>query len=164
MISEIYLNIGSNSGDSRANIARAVADLHVLSPEMSVSAPVSSPSWGYESEHDFINVGVRIAVKLREPWTAESLHRLLDKTQAIERNISPEPHRNDDGTYRDREIDIDIVAVDEIVFKSDRLTLPHPLMHMRPFVLQPMTELAPQWKHPLTGQTCSRLLDTLPTT
>ena len=68
------------------------------------------------------------------------------------------PHRKPDGTYGDREVDIDIIAVDELVFASDTLTLPHPRMHLRSFVLGPLAELAPGWRHPLSGLTAAEIL------
>ena len=60
-------------------------------------------------------------------------------------------HRNADGSYRDREIDIDIIAVDDVVYSSERLVLPHPRMRGRYFVLRPMVSLLPGWRHPATG-------------
>lgn len=159
MISTIYLNIGSNSGDRRAFIARAVAALRAaFGHALRISRPVESEPWGFGSANRFLNIGVAIDLHRTAPWQPAELEALLGTTQAIERAISPHPHRNPDGTYADREIDIDIVAVDTIVYTSPRLTLPHPAMHLRPFVLAPMAELAPSWHHPALALTPSALL------
>lgn len=162
MTSTIYLNIGSNSGDRRAFIARAVAALRAtFGPVIRVSEPVESDPWGFRSENKFLNIGVAIDTQRTEPWQPDELEALLETTQAIERSISPHPHRNPDGTYTDREIDIDIIAVDTLAYSGPRLTIPHPAMHLRPFVLTPMTLLAPTWRHPLLHLTPSILLKSL---
>lgn len=98
-----------------------------------------------------MNVGVLLSVRKSNAWTAAELESLLDATQAVERSISSMPHRNADGSYRDREIDIDIIAVDDVVYSSERLVLPHPRMRGRYFVLRPMVSLLPGWRHPATG-------------
>lgn len=145
MQTSVYINIGSNSGDRRALTARAAAAIVSAFPEATVrqSEPFESEPWGFDSDNTFVNIGLAVDMWRSTPWTASDLHALLDTTQAIERSISAMPHRNPDGTYRDREIDIDIIAVDDIAFTSPRLTLPHPRMHLRPFVMTPMAELAP---------------------
>lgn len=67
---------------------------------------------------------------------------LLDITQAVEREIGRgAPHRHPDGSYCDRPIDIDIIAMEGVTLSTPRLTLPHPRAHLRPFVLIPMHEL-----------------------
>lgn len=160
MISSIYLNIGSNSGDRSAYTAQAVAAVHSMFPdsEITVSSPFLSKAWGYESENEFLNTGVCIRTERQTEWSGEELENLLDAILETQNNISATPHRNDDGTYRDRELDIDIIAVDEIRYHSRRLCLPHPRMHLRDFVLRPMAEISPEWKHPETGLTCAEML------
>ena len=162
MSSAVYLNIGSNSGDRRAFIARAVAALSEAFPQaiVTVSGEVESPPWGFESPNPFLNVGVRLDFADCSPWTIDSLHGLLDITQGIERSLSDVPHRTPDGSYRDREVDIGLIAVDELTISSDRLVIPHPHMALREFVLRPMAELGPGWKHPLTGLSAAQMLST----
>ena len=76
----------------------------------------------------------------------------------MERSISPAAHRHPDGSYADRMIDIDLIAAGSAVVDSPRLTLPHPRMHLRPFVLRPMDQLEPGWLHPLLGLTPAAML------
>ena len=159
MISEIHLKIGSNSGDRRAFIARAVAALHMtfgITPRVSAES-VSEP-WGYESAMEFINVGVALDIERHSPWSPEELEELLSTVKRLERGISSMPHRNAAGEYTDRELDIDIIAVDDIMYSSPALTLPHPHMSARRFVLEPLAELAPEWKHPQTGLTPAQMI------
>ena len=132
-----HLNIGSNQGDRRANIARAVALLSGQFTIIGVSDPVESDPVGFLSPHRFVNVGVSVATEL-DPLP------LLDAIQAIERRCGHLPHRNTDGSYRDRDIDIDIILYDDLRLSSPRLTLPHPRMAERPFVLGPLRQLHPE--------------------
>lgn len=158
----LYLNIGSNNGDRRANIARAVAAIYhcilFKDAEIALSTEIESEPWGYSSAARFVNIGVAVRFRTAFQWSELQLLHILDALQKIERTISPLPHRNPDGTYRDRGIDIDIIAADTFVCDTQALTLPHPRMHLRPFVLEPMAQLAPGWHHPLLGSTAAELL------
>lgn len=153
-----YINIGSNLGDRAAAISRAVVaiekELHSCA---SASAPYESAPWGYESARAYINVGIAIETSLNP---SELMERLLD----IQNSIDPTPHRNDAGAYVDRHIDIDLIAVDDIVMHTDGLTLPHPRMHLREFVLVPMLELAAEWRHPVLNASVGELLARLTNT
>ncbi|MDE6652374.1 MAG: 2-amino-4-hydroxy-6-hydroxymethyldihydropteridine diphosphokinase [Paramuribaculum sp.] len=150
-----YINIGSNLGDRHGNIAAAVAAVKErINPSVRLSDPVESPPWGYESSNPYINIGVAFQTVLPPE---ELLAALLD----VQKSISDMPHRNGQGGYTDRIIDIDLIAVDEIVYTSSTLTLPHPRMHLRPFVLIPMLQLAPRWSHPRLNLTPAQLLASL---
>lgn len=142
-----HLNIGSNLGSSPLdNITKAIDLLGIHAGQIvAVSAPFSSLPWGYESARTFVNVGVN----LRTSLTPE---RLLQTTQAVERMVAPaDRHRTPQGGYADRVIDIDIIAMDSLTSLTAHPLLPHPLMHLREFVLVPMLEVWPQWRHPLRG-------------
>lgn len=148
----IYLNIGSNKGDRQSNIDRAVAlvakflgrDGVVRTSPVVHSAPV-----GYASDAEFLNVGV--AIDFDGPLPFEPLD-VLHTTRQIELEIAPDsPHRNADGTYRDRAVDIDIIAIDGVEMDTPELTLPHPRAEAREFVMRPMAFLAPGW-HPRAPQ------------
>lgn len=138
-----HINIGSNIGDSRSLIERAVADVFALSEGITRrSSIIESEPWGYESTNRFLNIGIEIESTL-PPET------LLDHLQAIEKAISTASHRNPDGTYRDRLIDIDLILYGDLHLKTPRLTLPHPRASQRPFVLLPLRELHPTTPLPL---------------
>ncbi len=147
-----HVNIGSNLGDSEALAGRAAdliagrlgADLH--------RAPIErSLPWGYASDRPYVNLGVAFETDM-EPLP------LLRALRSIEREISPAPHRDAAGGYIDRLIDIDLIALGSLVVDTPELTLPHPRMHLRPFVLRPVAYLDPSWRHPLLGLTAAGLL------
>lgn len=151
-----YINIGSNIGDRIALIERAVVAIEsCLHRNARIAAPIESEPWGFDSPNRFVNVGITIEIDEMHP------DELLRRLQDIERNISPTPHRDATGAYIDRAIDIDLIAIDTLIFDSSTLTLPHPRMHLRPFVLLPMLELAPRWSHPILRLTPSQLLQKL---
>lgn len=150
----VYLNIGSNKGDRHSNIERAVALVfqHPLFDKARLrrSPPVYSAPAGYASDAEFLNVG--IALDFMDDVLPGTPHELLDALQSIEKTVAPDsPHRNPDGTYRDRVVDIDIIAIDGVTLSDSRLTLPHPRAAARDFVMKPMSFLAPGW-HPEAPQ------------
>ncbi len=85
------------------------------------------------------------------------LKSLLD----IEKSISSASHRDESGNYVDRIIDIDLIAYDDLIIDSEALTLPHPRMHLREFVLRPLALLWPDWRHPILDLTAQELLDSM---
>lgn len=151
-----YINIGSNQGHRQANIGRAVALIADLPgvDSWKVSAMMESEPWGFDSSHRFMNAGMAVS-------TSYGAEELLGLLLEIEKSISPDAHRNPDGSYRDRVVDIDLIAVDDEVMDTPHLTLPHPRMHLREFVILPMMELAPDWHHPLLGLTPGEMLRSL---
>lgn len=137
-----HINIGSNIGDRMLNIRAAVAAIcATIDAGAAVSDPVESDPWGFQSPNRFVNIGVTVHTDL-EPLP------LLRALRGIERSLCPDPHRDSDGRYIDRAIDIDLIFVDDIVIDSPELTLPHPRLHERPFVLTPLLQLHPGWKSP----------------
>lgn len=104
--------------------------------------------WGFESENIFLNA----AVMLETSFTPQEL---LAVTQQIEVEMGRKEKSQD--SYHDRIIDIDILMYDELVMQTAELTLPHPLMHERKFVLEPLAEIAPNVIHPVINKTISSL-------
>lgn len=149
-----HINLGSNIGDSSDIINRAVEMIRtrIAQPgSLSVSKPVRSAPWGYKSDNEFINVGLSFTSQL-------SPAQMVQRTQEIEKLLGATPHRNTDGTYRDRNIDIDIIHLGDLIIDSETLTVPHPRMHLREFVLIPLCELEPDWLHPVLNRSCDDLL------
>ena len=156
---EFHLNIGSNSGDRRAIIGRAVAAIvSEFAPEgarVRTSSPVETEPWGFESENRFVNVGVALLFPSldADALTGAQVDAVFSRLNAIERTLSSMPHRNPDGSYRDRELDIDLIGVVARGYRDigriamttpGGIVLPHPRMHLRPFVTIPLTELLEQ--------------------
>ncbi len=139
----IHINIGSNIGDRAALIERAVAALcRRLDPDGRATvtlAPVEETEpWGFESEHPFLNLGMMV-----DTPDAVDPETVLDVLQQVEREVADAPHRHPDGSYADRPIDIDLIAIDDLVVNTPRLQLPHPRLHLRDFVLRPLFTLDP---------------------
>lgn len=129
-----YINIGSNLGNRLMNLTRAVSAIEKQFGWFELSHHIESDAWGYESKNKFLNVGMAFISDLAP---TDVLHILQD----IEKSINPAAHRNADGSYKDRVIDIDIMAADDMVINTPDLTLPHPHLNDRPFFLEPFKEL-----------------------
>lgn len=149
-----YLNIGSNIGQRRDNLYRAVVALAAGTGGCAVSSIVESEPWGFESDNHFLNLGVRVSSDL-EP------QQMLDRIHEIERRLGSASHRDEQGGYIDRLVDIDIVAIDDLVIDTPTLQVPHPHLPDRDFFLLPMTQLAPDWRHPITHLTPAQMLENL---
>lgn len=152
-----HVNIGSNIGDSLRIIRKAISLISkniANVNSMTVSSPVSSEPWGFESQNRFVNVGVQFTTTLSPP-------QLLEKLQQIEQTLGSSPHRNPDGSYHDREIDIDIIHLGDKVIDTPELTVPHPHMAQREFVLLPLAEIDPKWVHPILKKSADQLLNGL---
>ena len=138
----IYLNIGSNRGDSRALVEEAVRRVAAAFPQALLrrSHAVTSQPWGYQSENPFLNLGVALDFDGEMPQPLD----VLAAMQGIESALAPDsPHRNADGSYRDRLLDIDIIHIDGVRMDTPELTLPHPRAAARRFVMEPMQVLCP---------------------
>lgn len=157
LLSKVYaiINIGSNLGNRRLNLSRAIALIEKEVGYFELSHTLETRPWGYVSDNMFLNVGMAFHTDL----TPE---QLLDRLQQVERKLNKTPHRDAEGEYRDREIDIDIMALDDLVIDTDRLKVPHPHLAERTFFLEPMQELAPAWRHPVTGRTPAEMRASLP--
>lgn len=133
-MARVFLGLGSNLGDGRANLNRAL-DLIVanVGPLLAVSDYIESEPWGFASEHRFTNAVCAVETGLG-PMV------LLDITQEIERQMG-RTHKHAAGeSYTDRIIDIDILTYDDVTMHNERLTLPHPLIGQRDFVKIPLQD------------------------
>lgn len=126
-----YLNIGTNIGDRHANIEQAISSIEeVLHCKAVRSEPVSTMPWGFKSDNIFLNISISVE-------TDKDPYELLDCLQAIEKELGSGAHRDSDGLYIDRLIDIDIIDIDGVRIKDERLCIPHPHLYDRPFFLTP---------------------------
>ena len=144
----IYLGLGSNLGDRYGLLQEAISKLN----ESGITVKRISSFWetepvGFTDQPWFLNLVVKAATDL--PPLA-----LLQTLKQIEAFLGRTP------TIRNgpREIDIDILLYDEVLLESSTLTIPHPRFHERRFVLEPLTELAPQLVHPALGKSMRQLL------
>lgn len=151
----VIVNIGSNLGNRKFNLARAVGAIINRFGGYQASSIVETAPWGFVSAHPFLNMCVMFSTEL-------SAEALLDELQGIERGICAESHRNVDGSYADRVIDIDIIDYDRQVISTSRLQVPHPHLSERRFYLVPLAEIAPLYVHPVTGLSAAEMLAALP--
>ena len=148
----VYLGLGTNIGNKKENLTRAIETLSLaLGHHTALSSFIETAPWGFESENTFLNCAVAFETVLLP-------EELLDTTERIERELG-RTVKSTGGTYHDRVIDIDILLYGNETIDTPRLTIPHPLMHLRDFVLEPLAEIAPEVVHPATGKSISRLAD-----
>lgn len=146
----IIIALGTNLGDKENNLHRAIEALGNIGEVLSQSPIYHSEAWGFESENDFYNM----VLTLDTPLTATEL---LTATQRIEQELGRTTKSNN-AEYSDRVIDIDIIDFHGTVSNHEKLQLPHPLMHQRLFVLEPLCYIAPDWQHPLLQCSATELL------
>lgn len=147
----LYVGLGSNLGDRRQNILRAAAMIESqIGRRVSLSGFFETAPWGFASANSFLNAAMSVDTPLAPL-------QVLDLTQHIERSLG-RTHKSAAGGYADRTIDIDILLYGGLTMATDRLTIPHPLMHRRLFVLEPLAQIAPEALHPLLGKTALRML------
>lgn len=144
---EVFIGIGTNLGDRRANLAAAVAHLGQLLDIQAISSIYETDPVGFTDQERFWNMVAQARTRL-EP--AELLQQLIELEQAMGR----------ERTFRNapRIIDLDILLYDDVITCTPGLTLPHPRMTERAFVLKPLVELAPHRAHPVTGVRFSETL------
>ncbi|MBQ7741861.1 MAG: 2-amino-4-hydroxy-6-hydroxymethyldihydropteridine diphosphokinase [Bacteroidaceae bacterium] len=148
-----YLGLGTNLGDRAANLDRAIALLQQqVGPLVKCSCYLSSEPWGFTSDNDFLNAAASFDTSL-------SPLQLLRTTQEIEQQMG-RTAKSVNAQYADRIIDIDILLYDTLQLTTPELTIPHPLMAQRDFVLRPLAEIAPRKRHPVLRKTIAQLLTT----
>ena len=129
-----YLSLGTNLGDKEHNLLSAISEIERrIGPVKAQSAFLATEPWGFESQNTFLNAAIRIKTEL-------SPLELRDETQQIERDLGRQ-QKSVNGQYHDRIIDIDILLYDDLHISTPRLTIPHPHMHERDFVLIPLKEI-----------------------
>lgn len=132
---KVYLGLGTNLGDKEKNIAVAIDKIgELVGDVVRQSALYGTKPWGFASENDFINAAVCVE-------TALSPYEVLTATQQIERSMGRE-EKSKNGEYHDRIIDIDILLYGEVHINDSMLTVPHPLIMQRDFVVKPLSEIA----------------------
>lgn len=131
-----YLALGTNLGDKERNIHEAVRLLGERVGEViCLSSLHETEPVGFSSENNFLNAAVSID-------TCLSPDELLTATQAIEQEMG-RMQKSVDGIYHDRIIDIDILLYGDLRINTPHLIIPHPRMHERAFVMEPLKEIAP---------------------
>jgi 2-amino-4-hydroxy-6-hydroxymethyldihydropteridine diphosphokinase len=138
----IYLATGSNLGNKVANLQQALELIELyIGDIIRVSSLYRTAAWGKEDQPEFLNQAMAVDTRL-EPDTLLLAIMEIEQQMGRERRIR----------WGERLIDIDILFYGDWVIQSQRLSIPHPFIQERNFVLQPMLEIAPDFVHPVLGE------------
>lgn len=147
-----YLSIGSNKGDREAYLQAGLAHLRQEKNirVLAVSKMIETEPWGYTEQPAFMNAAVALETLL-SPW------ELLDVLQVAEQASQ----RTRELHWGPRTLDMDLLLYDQEIIQDERLSVPHPQMHKRAFVLEPLKEIAPYLWHPVMQKNVTALCDAL---
>lgn len=135
----LYLSLGTNLGDRPNNLKSAVELIALqVGTVKAQSDVIETDPWGFESANRFLNMVIKVETDLQP---LEALH----VTQEIERRLGRR-EKSVNGQYHDRLIDIDLLIYDDTTMSTPELTLPHPRMYQRDFVMKPLLQIAPELK------------------
>jgi 2-amino-4-hydroxy-6-hydroxymethyldihydropteridine diphosphokinase len=143
----VYLGLGSNVGDRFGFLSKAIKELEKLVGIKAHSSVYETAPWGVENQNKFLNVVLEIDT---EYYPLE----LLERLQQIELKLG----RKKPSHMEPRTIDIDILLYHGWSFENNILSIPHPDLERRRFVLEPLSEIAPMAVHPILGKTMISLL------
>jgi 2-amino-4-hydroxy-6-hydroxymethyldihydropteridine diphosphokinase len=133
----LYLSLGTNMGDRPKNLSQAMELIaREVGTVVAASDVIETEPWGFDSGNAFLNMVAKVETEL-EPIDA------LHVTQDIEKRLG-RSEKSVNGVYHDRIIDIDLLMYDDLIMNTPQLTLPHPLMRQRPFVMEPLSQIAPE--------------------
>lgn len=142
----VLIALGSNLGSRLENLRTARENLREVLDLQRISSVYETEPWGYSEQPAFLNQVV-------EGTTRLSPSALLEALKAIEARMG----REKTFRYGPRLIDLDLLFYDNLIWQSQELTIPHPQLHERSFVLVPLEEIAPQWQHPVIRKTIAEL-------
>ena len=152
MENSAYIGIGSNQGDAFTNCTVAVD--HICASEgnrlLNQSSYYRTAPWGYMDQDDFINLAIKIQTSL-------TLFELLDFLQGVERKLG----KKSTVQWGPRTIDLDILFYNNDIVTTSEITIPHPHIGKRGFVLIPLHEIDPHLVHPVYHKTITQLLHNL---
>jgi 2-amino-4-hydroxy-6-hydroxymethyldihydropteridine diphosphokinase len=150
-VGSVILSLGSNEGDRVRYLERGLEGLRREVKLEAVSSVYETQPVGVRDQPWFLNLVCIGTTRLKPAALLEFIHGVedvCDRVRMAER-------------YGPRTLDIDIIAYDDQVRDQYDLKIPHPKMHERRFVLEPLAEIAPDWRHPVEGKTVSELIEEL---
>ena len=149
----IYFGLGSNLGDRLKNLREALVRLGTLGKIEGVSEVYETSAWGGVPQPDYLNACVKVEVD----GEIEPLE-ILRKVKEFEHNMGRVPSVR----WGERKIDIDLLLIDDVVYHSEELDVPHVRIPERKFVLLPLREILPkEWRHPVSGKRIGEMMDEL---
>ncbi len=149
---DVYLSLGTNLGEREINLSRA----EVLISQRIGQVLLSSSNYqtkpvDFVSQNDFINKVILVQTNL-------SPLNILEATKKIECLLGRQK-KSHNGFYSDRTIDIDILYIDNEIIDLPDIQIPHPRLHERLFVLEPLNEIAPSFRHPILQKSTSEMIE-----
>jgi len=139
-MNKVFIGIGSNIGDRTLNIEMALAKINdSVGQILAQSSIYETESWGFKSDNPFLNLVVLIDTALNPIDLLDALKRIEKLLGRQRRSI----------VYQNRPIDLDILFFNESVVNNPNLTIPHPYIQERMFVLKPLADIAPDLVHPV---------------
>jgi 2-amino-4-hydroxy-6-hydroxymethyldihydropteridine diphosphokinase len=149
----LYLALGTNLGDRFANLQDAIAALPPAVRVLTLSPVYETPPWGLTDQPAFLNM-------VLQGETLLAPIELLKRLKLLETELGRLPAVR----WGPRRIDMDILFYDKLILDIPGLTIPHPRLHERAFVLVPLADLAPDLVHPLLRKSISHLMEAVGTT
>jgi len=147
-----YLLLGSNQGDREYFLAAGINRIGMLPGQVVITSGIYvTAAWGLADQPDFLNQVILFQTSLLPEDLLAHLNQIEQELGRV-RKIK----------WSARVIDIDILYYDDIILQTDNLTIPHPHLHERRFTLVPLTEIAPEYRHPVLGKTSKELLAMCP--
>ena len=152
-MADVLIALGGNVGDVRATFNKAISNICGMTQAalLARSSDYATPPWGDEAQPRFINACIEIETSL-DP------HALLFTLHKVEKKFGRD--RASETRWGSRTLDLDLIAHGRLALQTPALTLPHPRAHERLFVMGPLAEIAPGWRHPVLGRTATDLAAT----
>lgn len=159
-MARVVLITGGNVGDAERRLGEAAQLIDAeVGRVVSYSRVYRTKAWGFEAE-DFRNQVLVVESDLEPMRVLEAVNDIecrLGRDRAAEQEVKSATG----ARYASRSIDIDILFYDDLIVESERLTLPHPRIAEREFVLEPLAEVVAEWRHPISGKSVQQMYDEL---
>ena len=145
---QLFLSLGGNLGNKSEIFDSAIRYIEIqIGRLIKVSSIYKSRSWGFHSRYLFWNQVIQVETRL-------SPEEVLKESRIIEDHFG---RKRKPGKYLSRKMDLDILFYDDLVLESAALTIPHPLIALRKFILKPLSEIAPEYFHPVLEENISQI-------